>query len=56
MNKPALLKEFSILPNLYEYMGVKNEADGQILRKAFKTLTFKYHPDINPDKGAGIII
>lgn len=49
----ALLKEFKAMPNLYEYMGVKREADNQTLKKAFKSLTMMYHPDINPDEASG---
>ena len=47
MSETALQKEFAAMPNLYEFMGVKQEADQAILRKAFKNLTFQYHPDLN---------
>lgn len=52
MSTPALQKEFQALPNLYEFMGVLPGVDPASLRKAFKTLTFKYHPDLNTDVDA----
>lgn len=45
--------EFKTLPNLYEYMGVLPGVDQISLKKAFKNLTLKYHPDLNSDAGAG---
>ena len=48
-----LANEFRTLPNLYEYMGVLPGVDESSLKKAFKNLTLKYHPDLNADAGAG---
>src|ERR1700757_2847389 len=37
----------------YEILGVKKSASADDIRKAFKKLARKYHPDVNPgDKGA----
>jgi molecular chaperone DnaJ len=37
----------------YEILGVKKSASAEEIRKAFKKLARKYHPDVNPgDKGA----
>src|ERR1700760_4121712 len=37
----------------YEILGVKKSATADDIRKAFKKLARKYHPDVNPgDKGA----
>lgn len=52
MSSAALTKEFQKMPNLYQFMGVLPEVDSSSLRKAFKTLTFKYHPDLNSDADA----
>src|SRR5467141_5254176 len=37
----------------YETLGVKKSASAEDIRKAFRKLARKYHPDVNPgDKGA----
>src|SRR5690348_3220229 len=37
----------------YELLGVKKSASAEDIRKAFRKLARKYHPDVNPgDKGA----
>ena len=37
----------------YEILGVKKSASAEDIRKAFRKLARKYHPDVNPgDKGA----
>jgi len=52
MNAASLYKEFRALPNLYDYMGVVTDADEKTLKKAFRALTLKYHPDLNPEPGS----
>ncbi len=36
----------------YEVLGVDKNADAQTIKKAFKRLAMKYHPDRNPDASA----
>ena len=37
----------------YEILGVKKSASAEDIRKAFRKLARKYHPDVNPgDKAA----
>ena len=33
----------------YEVLGVDKGADAQTLKKAYRKLSMKYHPDRNPD-------
>src|SRR5271157_1919330 len=36
----------------YGALGVKKSASAEDIRKAFRKLARKYHPDVNPDKSA----
>src|SRR5258707_9658263 len=36
----------------YDLLGVKKSASSEDIRKAFRKLARKYHPDVNPDKSA----
>src|SRR3974377_1461231 len=36
----------------YGALGVKKSASAEEIRKAFRKLARKYHPDVNPDKSA----
>lgn len=40
------------MKDFYAILGVPKDADPASIRKAFKTLARKYHPDINKEKGA----
>ena len=35
--------------NFYEVLGLDNSANEQQVKKAFRKLSLKYHPDKNPD-------
>ncbi len=37
------------MPTLYDTLGVERGADGSALRRAYRRLARKHHPDINPD-------
>ena len=37
----------------YEVLGVAKDADQQAIKRAFKRLAIKYHPDHNKDADAG---
>ena len=32
----------------YNILGIERNADSEVIRKAYKKLAFKYHPDKNP--------
>ena len=38
--------------DLYAILGISRNADQASIRKAFKSLARKYHPDLNKDPGA----
>lgn len=40
------------MTNYYEILGVEKDADESQLKKAYRTLSLKYHPDRNSDEGA----
>ncbi len=40
------------MKDLYSVLGVSKEADQASIKKAFKTLARKFHPDVNKDAGA----
>jgi DnaJ-class molecular chaperone len=41
------------MPNHYEVLGVGQDADEQEIRKSYRSLSLKYHPDRNSDPEAG---
>jgi len=41
------------MPNHYETLGVSENADDNEIRKAYRSLSLKYHPDRNSDPDAG---
>jgi DnaJ-class molecular chaperone len=42
------------MPNHYEVLGVNSDASEQEIRKSYRNLSLKYHPDRNSDPEAGI--
>lgn len=36
----------------YQILGVPQDADSKVIKTAYRKLARKYHPDMNPDKGA----
>lgn len=37
------------MPSLYDILGVEQDADIEVLRRAYRKLARRYHPDVNPD-------
>ncbi|MBT0878499.1 J domain-containing protein [Campylobacter sp. RM12642] len=40
------------MKNYYDILGVKKDASTDTIKKAYRSLARKYHPDVNKDKGA----
>ena len=38
--------------NFYEVLGLKKDASSEDIKKAFRSLALKYHPDKNKEEGA----
>lgn len=55
MSKPLVTINYSELKfNLYEVLGLTNEASENKIKKSFKKLVIKLHPDKNPDSNEEI--
>lgn len=46
------LSKFSSMNRYYEVLGLKNGASDEEIKKAYRKMSKKYHPDINSDEGA----
>jgi molecular chaperone DnaJ len=44
----ALVKSLEVAENLYDVLGVKKDASDDDIRKAYRKLARKHHPDVNP--------
>lgn len=43
------------MQSFYEILGVKSDASETEIKKAYRTLSLKYHPDRNPSDEARVL-